>query len=138
MKLHPLARPFQQGACARRCTLPLVLPLALVFSGCAATYQAAVPSKPTPAMLIATAPLVSSPIVPEPKPAPSAPPAQPVEPPAPPPVAIDPLRPEVRVDLDDRTARTDLWMRVRRGFAVTNLDTGQVREREQWYATRPD
>jgi membrane-bound lytic murein transglycosylase D len=35
-------------------------------------------------------------------------------------------------------APADLWERIRRGFAMTDLDTDLVREREQWYATRPD
>jgi membrane-bound lytic murein transglycosylase D len=51
---------------------------------------------------------------------------------------IDPLRPEVRVDLDDRAAQQDLWTRVRRGFGMNDLDTDLVRRNEQWYATRPD
>ncbi|HEY9065608.1 MAG TPA: transglycosylase SLT domain-containing protein [Burkholderiaceae bacterium] len=54
------------------------------------------------------------------------------------PVPEDPLRPEVRLDLDDRAARQDLWERVRRGFAMPELDTELVRKAEQWYATRPD
>src|SRR4051812_10446267 len=33
---------------------------------------------------------------------------------------------------------TDLWDRIRRGFAMPDLDTDLVRDREQWYATRPD
>ena len=51
---------------------------------------------------------------------------------------IDPLRPDVRIDLDDRSARTDLWQRVRNGFAIPDLEGPLVRNREQWYATRPD
>lgn len=35
-------------------------------------------------------------------------------------------------------APTDLWDRIRRGFAMPDLVTDQVRDREQWYATRPD
>ncbi len=58
--------------------------------------------------------------------------------PAPVPVPVDPLRPDVRLDLDDRSAQTDLWARVRRGFTMPDLDTDLVRDREQWYATRPD
>ena len=54
------------------------------------------------------------------------------------PVPVDPLRPEVRLNLDDRSAQTDLWARVRRGFAMPDLDSDLVRNREQWYATRPD
>ncbi len=54
------------------------------------------------------------------------------------PVPVDPLRPEVRLDLEDRSAQTDLWDRVRRGFAMPDLESDLVRNREQWYATRPD
>ena len=57
---------------------------------------------------------------------------------APVPVPVDPLRPDVRLNLDDRSAQTDLWARVRSGFAMPDLDTDLVRNREQWYATRPD
>ena len=53
-------------------------------------------------------------------------------------VPVDPLRPGVRLDLNDNTARTDLWSRVRLGFGMPDLDTDLVRDRERWYATRPD
>lgn len=33
---------------------------------------------------------------------------------------------------------TDLWERMRRGFAMPNLESPLVHDREQWYATRPD
>jgi membrane-bound lytic murein transglycosylase D len=33
---------------------------------------------------------------------------------------------------------TDIWDRVRRGFAMPDLDTDLVRERELWYSSRPD
>jgi len=32
----------------------------------------------------------------------------------------------------------DLWDRIRRGFAMPNLDNDLVRQHEQWYASRPD
>ncbi len=32
----------------------------------------------------------------------------------------------------------DLWDRIRRGFAMPDLDTDLVRERELWYSSRPD
>ena len=35
-------------------------------------------------------------------------------------------------------APSDLWDRIRRGFAMPALETEQVRDREQWYAARPD
>jgi membrane-bound lytic murein transglycosylase D len=51
---------------------------------------------------------------------------------------IDPLRPDVKVDLEDSQAHADLWARVRKGFAMPDLDNDLVRNREQWYASRPD
>jgi membrane-bound lytic murein transglycosylase D len=54
------------------------------------------------------------------------------------PVPEDPLRPDVRLDLDDRSAQLDLWDRVRRGFALPDLDNDLVRRGEQWYSSRPD
>ncbi len=32
----------------------------------------------------------------------------------------------------------DLWERIRRGYAMPNLTSHLVRDREQWYSTRPD
>ena len=32
----------------------------------------------------------------------------------------------------------DLWERIRRGYAMNDLESDLVRDREQWYATRPD
>ena len=52
--------------------------------------------------------------------------------------AIDPLRPTVVIDPDDPSVRTDLWIRVRAGFAMPALDGDLVLKWEQWYASRPD
>jgi membrane-bound lytic murein transglycosylase D len=54
------------------------------------------------------------------------------------PVPIDPLQPGVRINLNDHEAETDLWDRVRRGFAVPDLESELVRSQERWYAARPD
>ena len=51
---------------------------------------------------------------------------------------VDPLRPEVPVDLTDRTAQIDLWQRVRNGFGIADLDDSFVRKREQYYARQPE
>ena len=51
---------------------------------------------------------------------------------------IDPMRPDVRVDIDSDAARADLWARVRRGFAIPDIDIPLVHERELWYSNRPD
>ncbi len=51
---------------------------------------------------------------------------------------VDPLRPEVIVDPDDAVARTDLWLRIRRGFAMSDLEGDLVRRHERAYASQPD
>ncbi len=51
---------------------------------------------------------------------------------------VDPLRPDVRVNLDDRSARQELWGRIRLGFGVKNLDGEQVLKAEKMYASKPD
>lgn len=55
-----------------------------------------------------------------------------------PPEPVDPLRPELRLDLDDRAARIDLWERVRGGMRLADLDNERVRQWERWYTERPD
>ncbi|AOW13111.1 transglycosylase SLT domain-containing protein [Hydrogenophaga crassostreae] len=35
-------------------------------------------------------------------------------------------------------APNDIWDRIRRGFAMTDLNSDLVRDKEQWYASRPD
>jgi len=116
--------------------LPL---LPLLLAACATTGDpGSAASSSAPAPTAATAPASS----PAPDAAASAvlaaTSAPAAEEPASAPVPVDPLRPEVRLDLDDRAAQTDLWARVRRGFAMPDLDGDLVRNREQWYATRPD
>ena len=41
-------------------------------------------------------------------------------------------------DVPDEVASQDLWERIREGFAMPDLDNGLVRNREQYYAARPD
>ena len=53
-------------------------------------------------------------------------------------IAIDPLQPSRLLDLNAPSARTDLWIRVRQGTAIPDLDNDLVRKWEQWYAGRPD
>jgi len=45
------------------------------------------------------------------------------------------LKPRSQLGL---TPATDVWERIRRGFAMPDLDNNLVRNREQWYASRPD
>ncbi|HET7795272.1 MAG TPA: transglycosylase SLT domain-containing protein [Rhizobacter sp.] len=51
---------------------------------------------------------------------------------------VDPLRPDEPVDLNSKVATVDLWERLRRGYAMPDLDTPLVRTGEQWYSSRPD
>jgi len=53
-------------------------------------------------------------------------------------VTVDPLQPTAALNLDDSAARTDLWVRVRAGFAMPEHDNELVRKWEQWYGARPD
>ena len=53
-------------------------------------------------------------------------------------VVIDPLQPDLRINPNDHDAQTDLWDRLRAGFAIADLDEELVRAHERWYATRPD
>jgi membrane-bound lytic murein transglycosylase D len=50
----------------------------------------------------------------------------------------DPLDPNKAIPLNDPSAHTDLWMRVRAGFAMPALSSDIVRQHESWYAGRPD
>jgi len=128
----------------------LAVPFAFL-SGCAAPTSPAIFNSPAvagPAELVATVAAVAPPAVSGPVASVSISPAATVAAPAASsavdtevveaPVPVDPLRPEVRLNLDDRIAQTDLWERVRRGFAMADLDGDLVHNREQWYATRPD
>ena len=37
-----------------------------------------------------------------------------------------------------RSEYGDLWVRIRQGFTLADLDTRQVKQAEDWYAARPD
>jgi membrane-bound lytic murein transglycosylase D len=139
----PLQRRWRESA--GRGLHPLVT-AALLLAGCA-TGRAPEPAAPTPtppAVVVAAA-VAPAPAAPAPEAAASAPEAaaaataseeaasEPAQA-----VATDPLRPDVHVDLDDRSARIDLWARVRSGFTIPDLDNAFVREQERWYQDRPD
>jgi len=50
----------------------------------------------------------------------------------------DDLRPGLRLDLQDLDASSDLWARIRKGYALPELQTELIGEHERWYAARPD
>jgi membrane-bound lytic murein transglycosylase D len=51
---------------------------------------------------------------------------------------VDPLQPDAKIDFDDDKSHADLWLRVRKGFAMPDLEGALVRREEQWYKARPD
>ncbi len=108
---------------------------ALLLSACATAPAPQPPAPPEPVAKAAPEPVPAPAPAPEPPPAPVAV-ATPA--PEPEPVAIDPLRPQVRIDPNDAAALSDLWSRVRDGFAMDNLDGELVRKWELWYSSRPD
>ncbi|WP_342128672.1 transglycosylase SLT domain-containing protein [Hydrogenophaga sp. OTU3427] len=101
----------------------LAVTLALALAGCAsAPPMSNLPAQP------ADAPIASGP-----RAAPRAPvlPSGPLTE-----IAVKPGTPAQEVAT--LAATTDLWERIRRGFAMPDLDTDLVRDREQWYVSRPD
>jgi membrane-bound lytic murein transglycosylase D len=59
------------------------------------------------------------------------------------PAANDPLMPisaaqASRLGVMQLAPPQDLWERIRRGYAMPDLESDLVHDREQWYATRPD
>ena len=48
-----------------------------------------------------------------------------------------PFLPRSRLDPGQDAERSDLWLRVRSGFAMADLDNDLVRKWEQWYARDP-
>ena len=119
----------------------LCVVLAAGLAGCATTLD---PAPPAPA----PAPVIASPTIPTVA-APAGDDSQPIVGPTAAPdtlqangrahvFVVDPLRPLVIIDPDDPSVRTDLWIRVRAGFAMPDLQGDLVLKWERWYASRPD
>jgi len=107
----------------------LTLYALLWIAGCATPV---VTSPEAPAVVQAAAPAVAKPaeVAPEPPPTPAIYP-------------LGSLKPLTSSTLDANTVHSlmppaDIWERIRRGFAVPDLDNNLVRERELWYSSRPD
>jgi membrane-bound lytic murein transglycosylase D len=99
----------------------VVLALALALAACATPGPEADPAPAPEARVVAAAPVAQ---------------------PAPPPRAAAsplPFPPDVVADLTALPPPADdLWDRIRRGYAVPDLDDAYVAKWEQWYASRPD
>jgi membrane-bound lytic murein transglycosylase D len=124
----------------------------LTLAGCATPTREVAPA--APASVSATPAISAAPVAPRagavapPDIASSATPAAPDQaqrgaPVLPDPRSAEPLRPiqaaaAAALKVASQSAPVDLWDRIRRGFQMPNLDTPQVREREQWYISRPE
>jgi membrane-bound lytic murein transglycosylase D len=144
MTKHPDTRPAAAARTRSWLALPIVLltgcasapwPPAAVQAPEAPVAVAATPASPAEVKSVQEAQATQATAVPA---AASAADASSADDAVAPPVPVDPVRPEVRLDLDDRAARVDLWDRVRRGFTMPDLEGELVRDRERWYASRPD
>lgn len=51
---------------------------------------------------------------------------------------IDPLAPDRTLDPEDTTTLVDLWVRIRNGYAIPDVEGPLVAQWEQYYAKRPD
>jgi membrane-bound lytic murein transglycosylase D len=118
-----------------------LMAMAVWLAGCATTGSA-----PAPEAVVAAAPTGSS-AGDTPAPVASKPTAP--APVTPPPPAVAPVFPAgtltpitavqaSRLGVMQLSPPADLWERIRRGYAMPNFDSELVRDREQWYATRPD
>lgn len=101
----------------------------LLLAGCASTLTA--PNASVPASPVPGAPAPATPV------APTVPVAPMVMTPS------GPLQPitatqAASLAVAQLAAPSDLWERMRRGFAMPDLDTALVHDRESWYSSRPD
>lgn len=109
------------------CTAALLL---VLLGGCANTAARAPEIDPGPPPAAALKPLVPMRAVQ----------AAPLQAPGP---ATSPSQPLAQSQVTSQVvapllAPADLWERIRRGFAMPDLQSPLVTDREQWYATRPD
>lgn len=102
----------------------LALCLALLLSACATPSPTPEPL-PAPVKVENTGPATTSIATPPSKPVASSENDRPVA-----------LNPNAQLGL--QAPPVDIWERIRRGFAMPDLDNELVRNREQWYASRPD
>jgi len=122
-----------------------------VLAGCASTSPPGMPGDPVLSSSTATVPALTPLIVPAVKPL-IVPAVKPLTVPAVKPLtvpAVKPIFPSGPLSPIDRAQASssnvaqlqppaDLWERIRLGFAMPNLESDLVTDREQWYASRPD
>ena len=124
---------------ARRWHCALAMAGVAFLAGCATAPMEVSPAAPAPPAPVAAGPAASAPELPTAAAVSVATAAAQVESAGPATQApVDPLRPEARIDLDDRGARVSLWARMRNGFSMPDLEGDLVRKWERYYAERPD
>ncbi len=101
------------------------LGMAMVLAACASTPLP--PHEPSPATPAAV-----------PAPAPAAPPVRRADLPPHAPLSEIAIASATPAPVTLLSAPLDIWDRIRRGLAMPDLENDLVRDREQWYATRPD
>ncbi|MBP8087518.1 MAG: transglycosylase SLT domain-containing protein [Polaromonas sp.] len=108
-----------------------------LLSGCATT--GALPPSETLSVLNAPEPVQpAAPVVRAESPAAAAaPPKAPAGPTRAPSTALQPMAVEAQA-VTPTEAPIELWDRIRRGFRMPDLEGQLVKDREQWYASRPD
>lgn len=124
-----------------RQTLSFVAVLAALLSGCATTTSN--PESNTPSAGLSSSAGMPPPLAdlspaqaPDRKGAPLA--ALASTQPASAPVPVDPLDADQPVDTQSAAAQEDLWLRIRAGFGMPDLDNDLVRKQEQFYASKPE
>ena len=105
------------------------LGMALVLAACASTPLP--PHEPSPPVRAAVPAPVPAPVV-------VAPPVRRAELPPHAPLSEIAIASATPPTVTMLAAPLDIWDRIRRGLTMPNLDNELVRDREQWYATRPD
>ena len=120
---HSPTKAFVECGAARHWLPAVCLGLSLLLGACASAPTSS-SEQPTPSTPVAATPQAEQKVASEPEKVP--------------PVTAEAsvaLKPQGHLGL---TPPTDVWERIRRGFAMPDLDNDLVRNREQWYSSRPD
>ncbi len=130
MEKHFLMQSLQFFGFTRRNAALLALALSAVLAGCATTAPP-IPASLGPSLVVTPAekPMAPAPAVAKASPS-FATPSAAVQ-------AISAAQATSRV-VAQLTPADDMWERIRRGFAMPELQTELVRGQEQWYASKPE
>ena len=121
-------------SCTARFSTLLALSLGVFLAGCVGVVDPRQTAAAKPASTASSA----KPAQPQAAPAPA-----PTRASSPPALYTAPLSPIASANINNRSvaalaAPSDIWDRIRRGFSMPDLDNDLVRDKEQWYASRPE